>query len=241
MSTTSRTQEGARPAKRVRLTEEERKARRRESKRRWYTKNPEKARESARRRRAKNPEKARESCRRWRATHPEVVRKNNRRWNAKFCRARRSGQPTHYDRARACALILLGGRCAVCGETNPAVLQIDHINGGGNTDRLARPCNVLARDLAAGKEDPQKFRLLCANHNWLAHLETHPSKARAAERVRKAMAEQRWMKPADDVVEAAAEKESSSSEESFAAFGHLVWWRDGSLNMRAETTVTTYL
>jgi len=52
----------------------------REAQRRWGQANPEKVRESSRRKRQANPEKAREQARRWRQTNPEKRREIERRW-----------------------------------------------------------------------------------------------------------------------------------------------------------------
>lgn len=64
---------------RVKLSDEERRKRKRERNRRWRAENLEHAREAARRRYAKHPERAREAKRRFYAAHREKYIASNRR------------------------------------------------------------------------------------------------------------------------------------------------------------------
>jgi len=57
---------------------------------------------------------------------------------------------------------LFGNKCKMCGNKNPIVLQIDHINGGGTKER--KKTNSLRRYKLV-LEDPSKYQLLCANCN----------------------------------------------------------------------------
>lgn len=67
------------------------------------------------------------------------------------------------------ALAHYGGKCACCGEAEPAFLVIDHIDGGGNKHRK----EVFGRHEGHGpfihwlwKNDfPPGFQVLCANCN----------------------------------------------------------------------------
>lgn len=65
------------------------------------------------------------------------------------------------------ALIAYGGKCACCGETNPAFLELDHIKGdGAERRRLKEPtgidlCRVLCR---TGYKDVG-LQVLCSNCN----------------------------------------------------------------------------
>jgi len=70
------------------LSEEERRARRRDQMRRWRAANPDRARqltrESARRARAANPERARERDRQWRSANLETARKRVRERHRRY-------------------------------------------------------------------------------------------------------------------------------------------------------------
>lgn len=58
-----------------------------------------------------------------------------------------------------------GGKCACCGETEPAFLTLDHIHGGGLADRKkvgSRGIYKRLRDLGWPRDG---YRLLCMNCN----------------------------------------------------------------------------
>ncbi len=59
------------------------------------------------------------------------------------------------------------GRCARCGQDDIRVLELDHVNGNGNADRVARTGGCRAgvpfyRALKAAGW-PKGFQVLCAN------------------------------------------------------------------------------
>ena len=69
----------------------------------------------------------------------------------------------HYDRKIA-AIQAYGGRCAVCGETDPDVLVIDHINNDGANHRRQIGRSKIYEWLKKNGY-PAGFQVLCANHN----------------------------------------------------------------------------
>lgn len=60
---------------------------------------------------------------------------------------------------RKSAIAALGGKCSHCGNDDPRVLQIDHIDGGGNADRKKSRISILNRIISGSGG----FQLLCAN------------------------------------------------------------------------------
>lgn len=78
--------------------------------------------------------------------------------------ARRIYAQAYNQRIREDAIAHYGGACACCGETHPAFLAIDHIDGGGNqhrkTERIANMALWLKRT-----GYPEGFRVLCHNCN----------------------------------------------------------------------------
>ena len=60
-------------------------------------------------------------------------------------------------------LAFLGSKCVVCGFDDPRALQIDHVNGGGSQESIEFP-SIAARYKLIRK-NPEKYQLLCANHN----------------------------------------------------------------------------
>ncbi len=57
----------------------------------------------------------------------------------------------------------LGGKCAACPETDYVVLQLDHINNDGNTERTQKgeSREKMSRAIIAGERDD--IQVLCAN------------------------------------------------------------------------------
>jgi len=92
----------------------------------------------------------------WKAENPNKHReynqvrkiKNPGVWVGKFRDERRK------------AIALLGGKCIVCGVTNPNWLHIDYIPGTRNS-RHRHP-----RHLAYIRKHLGEFRILCANHHY---------------------------------------------------------------------------
>lgn len=71
-------------------------------------------------------------------------------------------------------LLILGNKCSNPFNlphpdwlNAPELLQIDHINGGGNKERLSLPRNryldIIAKKLKEGNKD---YQLLCPACNW---------------------------------------------------------------------------
>jgi len=74
-------------------------------------------------------------------------------------------------RLRDAAFAAYGGaKCALCGEEDPTILEIDHINGGGNAHRRAIGPGRLYIWLAQNKYPPG-FRVLCPTCNKKAHVQ----------------------------------------------------------------------
>jgi hypothetical protein len=57
-----------------------------------------------------------------------------------------------------------GKRCACCGETNPLLLQLDHVNNDGKKHRHLIWFQLYRRIKQAGF--PNDFQLLCGSCNW---------------------------------------------------------------------------
>jgi hypothetical protein len=69
----------------------------------------------------------------------------------------------------------LGGECAHCENSDFRVLQIDHINGGGNRERKRIGGYYLYRKILKDPNRKSKYQVLCANCNWLKRLESKES------------------------------------------------------------------
>jgi hypothetical protein len=65
----------------------------------------------------------------------------------------------------------LGGMCVVCGEVDWRCLQIDHVNGDGRQERIRLKSPGLGPYYSDIREHPEKYQILCANHNWIKRYE----------------------------------------------------------------------
>jgi hypothetical protein len=89
-------------------------------------------------------------------------------------RRQATAQRAKARRQRQEALALLGGRCARCGFDDWRALQIDHVEGGGRTDRstFANTAAFTQHVITACKlGDRGKYQVLCANCNWIKRHE----------------------------------------------------------------------
>jgi len=68
---------------------------------------------------------------------------------------------------------LLGGKCVKCGFSDWRALQIDHINGDGNTERKKQksPSCIYKMIFESINLKENKYQLLCANCNWIKRYE----------------------------------------------------------------------
>jgi len=82
----------------------------------------------------------------------------------------------NYNRLKSDLFSLLGNKCnwtEGCDWTDPRVLQLDHIEGGGGIQRRTIGMHKLYRQ---ARDNPIGFQLLCANHNWIKrHLNNETS------------------------------------------------------------------
>lgn len=102
----------------------------------------------------------------WRMANPE-------RYNASL--AMQSGRRKEYRKGwrqgrRSKILALLGDKCVHCGFSDERALQIDHVDGGGHTERVALggQSTFYAKLLREGTDG---YQLLCANCNWIKRAE----------------------------------------------------------------------
>ena len=63
-------------------------------------------------------------------------------------------------------------KCGVCGISDIRILDVDHINGGGTKERKQFSSAGVWRKILKmnSHEAKQKYRILCKNCNWIAHI-----------------------------------------------------------------------
>src|SRR5712664_2744330 len=70
-----------------------------------------------------------------------------------------------YWKVRKQAILILGGKCVKCSETDWRVLQINHKNGGGAKElREIHPQTFYLR-IVQGLRSTEDLELMCANDN----------------------------------------------------------------------------
>lgn len=60
----------------------------------------------------------------------------------------------------------MGGQCKFCGEKDPIVLDIDHINDDGALERKDSKRKNVIYNLSKNGIDFSRYQLLCKNCNW---------------------------------------------------------------------------
>lgn len=72
-------------------------------------------------------------------------------------------------------LAKLGKVCAFCGFSDSRALQVDHINNDGYQERKRESISKTYRRILtmSNEEAKQKYRILCANCNWIKKHETN--------------------------------------------------------------------
>jgi 5-methylcytosine-specific restriction endonuclease McrA len=60
-------------------------------------------------------------------------------------------------------LIMLGGQCVCCQESDPAMLTIDHTQGHGTQERREYGGADYYRQMLANQRTPERLRILCQN------------------------------------------------------------------------------
>ncbi len=129
-----------------------------------------------------NPEKVRLRKMRYRHNlkkyHPEKYRKYLAHRHEKYLKNRdrnREKGALYNQRKRLLTITILGGKCSQCGISDIRVLQIDHINGGGQHQRKHEGGykRVTKEVLCDTENAKKKYQLLCANCNWIKRYENN--------------------------------------------------------------------
>lgn len=60
----------------------------------------------------------------------------------------------------------LGGQCVNCGESNPIILDFDHIHNDGAAHRRELKRVTIVRHFSKHGVNTEQFQLLCKNCNW---------------------------------------------------------------------------
>ena len=102
------------------------------------------------------------------AFHKQGGRRRDLRSHCKTCISEKSR--VEFRTLREEAIDKLGGACAHCGyDTDRRILQIDHIHGGGSTDRRRTNAKKFLKEVISGIRSD--LQVLCANCNWIKRFD----------------------------------------------------------------------
>lgn len=119
----------------------------------------------------------------WRASHPVQKREISRKYYTTHRGDRVALNLKERVALRKAVLEAYGGRCARCGIDNPIVLDVDHIDNNGASERKLLNRNGVHRGgggkvyrLLRRKGYPRdNYQLLCRNCNWIKYMESRRS------------------------------------------------------------------
>lgn len=104
------------------------------------------------------------------AKDPEQVKARKREYLKEYYKRNKKRldfQSSDWMANKRLELILeLGGICVKCGESDPVVLDFDHIADDGAEHRRSRKQQNVVSLLCRHPEDLYKYQLLCKNCNW---------------------------------------------------------------------------
>ena len=127
----------------------------------------------------KNREAQSAHMKEWYRQHPDYLRnreKIRRKINLKYKetfnkRVSRYQSMTGY-KLKLKVIEMLGGKCCVCGISDPRVLQVNHLKGGGGKDRAKYGYSSgYWSAIISGRRSTEDLDLRCANCNILYEYE----------------------------------------------------------------------
>ncbi len=86
----------------------------------------------------------------------------------------------HQRKLRQRLLDHFGRVCARCGFDDERALQLDHVNGGGKAEIIAKGTYGVYRK--ALQVPAGEYQLLCANCNWIKRVENREERNGGAEK-----------------------------------------------------------
>ena len=82
----------------------------------------------------------------------------------------RSKKARHYRSIRDKARSRLGGKCTCCGESQPTMLNIDHVYNDGHLENKNTRSRAVIKQVLRLANPHERFQLLCANCNQSKQL-----------------------------------------------------------------------
>jgi len=99
------------------------------------------------------------------ADNRERLRETQKRWRDSNKEARRESRRRYVQNLKDQVYAVYGRSCTCCGEDNPKLLTIDHVNGGGGEHRRQLGSSVMVLLDIIKRGFPDEFQVLCFNCN----------------------------------------------------------------------------
>lgn len=120
------------------------------------------------------------ACEKERKSAPEAAVKIKKYWADRYQNTRANPEQAERSRAsmrkyarkwraenRGAIFAMYGSKCNACGESDPIVLDIDHVQNDGASHRAEMgQGQKLIKDILGLGYCPERFQLLCKNCNW---------------------------------------------------------------------------
>ena len=110
--------------------------------------------------------------RRYRVSHHEKVLAINQQYRRTHKASMNERRRNHMKELKDKVYAVLGKKCTRCGFDDWRALQIDHINGNGESERKKFGGNS-AKFFLGILEHPENYQILCANCNWIKRYENN--------------------------------------------------------------------
>ena len=117
-----------------------------------------------------NRDKIKQRTRKYYLSHKEHLAKMSIKWREQNKEKVHQYARNHKQKRRKQVIEYLGGKCINCGISDWRLLQVNHINGGGNEERRIRT-NYKTWEQILNGERSGEFDVRCANCNILHEYE----------------------------------------------------------------------
>jgi hypothetical protein len=110
----------------------------------------------------------------YRQEHKEELAEYNKGYQDKNKAQLQKYFANRYYTLKEKVFVILGSECSNCGCNDKRILQVDHVNGHGYSERKTSK-KIPFKNI---EKNPEKYQILCPNCNWIKKSENMESKPR---------------------------------------------------------------